>query len=220
MLPVSTRCPRSAPLGCLPADLPFLSGFSVRLLQHNEAGRGAELSELVLYNRKLLTFDDRTGIMFEVANFEDSGAGAAGSKAREADRPALIPRQLFMEGDGATDKGMKIEWATLKDGLLWIGSFGKEYTDSAGNILHANNLWVKVMSEKGVIQVRRRAQGFWRWAAWGRVRVGARLCSAVGACVVAQRGVAAVMDAAPAELCSYLSPSNICPTSAPHLTSS
>jgi soluble calcium-activated nucleotidase 1 len=140
-------------------------------LQHNEAGRGAELSELVLYNRKLLTFDDRTGIMFEVANFEDSGVGAPGSKAREADKPALIPRQLFMEGDGATDKGMKIEWATLKDGLLWIGSFGKEYTDSAGNILHANNLWVKVMSEKGVIQVRRSGRstpGRWARASIGR----------------------------------------------------
>jgi len=27
-----------------------------------------------------------------------------------------------------TDKGMKLEWATVKDDLLYLGSFGKEYT--------------------------------------------------------------------------------------------
>lgn len=75
---------------------------------HNEAGRGAELSELVLFQRRLLTFDDRTGIMFEVVNFRDSGATG---KDRA---PALVPRQIMMEGDGVTDKGMKIEWATVK----------------------------------------------------------------------------------------------------------
>lgn len=112
---------------------------------HNEAGRGCELSELVLFNKRLLSFDDRTGIVFEVQNFENSGATGASA-------PVIVPRQMFMEGDGQTDKGMKIEWATVKDGLLWVGSFGKEYTDNNGGILHANNLWVKVMSERGVIQ--------------------------------------------------------------------
>jgi hypothetical protein len=28
----------------------------------------------------------------------------------------------------STDKGMKLEWATVKDGRLVLGSFGKEYT--------------------------------------------------------------------------------------------
>jgi hypothetical protein len=37
----------------------------------NEAGRGAELSELVRYNGGLYSFDDRTGIMFEILNPED-----------------------------------------------------------------------------------------------------------------------------------------------------
>ena len=54
-----------------------------------------------------------------------------------------------MEGDGDTDKGMKIEWATVRDDTLWVGSFGKEYTDSAGGILHSNNLWVKAVSASG-----------------------------------------------------------------------
>ena len=32
----------------------------------NEAGRGCELSELVVYKNKMYSFDDRTGIMFEI----------------------------------------------------------------------------------------------------------------------------------------------------------
>lgn len=41
----------------------------------------------------------------------------------------LIPRHIISEGDGkSSSKGMKIEWVTEKDGRLWIGSFGKEYT--------------------------------------------------------------------------------------------
>ena len=122
---------------------------------HNEAGRGCELSELVLHHGHLLTFDDRTGIMFEVANFASSdaagapGGGKAGVRGAAARPPRLVPRQILMEGDGETDKGMKVEWATVRDDTLWVGSFGKEYTDSAGNILHANNLWVKTVSPAG-----------------------------------------------------------------------
>jgi hypothetical protein len=44
----------------------------------NEAGRGAELSELVRYNGGLYTFDDRTGIMFEILNPEDRSAAVTG----------------------------------------------------------------------------------------------------------------------------------------------
>ena len=122
---------------------------------HNEAGRGCELSELVMHHGHLLTFDDRTGIMFEVANFATSdaagapGGGKAGVRGAAARPPRLVPRQILMEGDGETDKGMKVEWATVRDDTLWVGSFGKEYTDSAGNILHANNLWVKTVSPAG-----------------------------------------------------------------------
>jgi hypothetical protein len=28
-----------------------------------------------------------------------------------------------------TDKGMKHEWATVKDGKMYLGSFGKEFTN-------------------------------------------------------------------------------------------
>jgi hypothetical protein len=42
----------------------------MRILEtkHSEAGRGAEFSELTVYNDRLLTFDDRTGDVFEILN--------------------------------------------------------------------------------------------------------------------------------------------------------
>jgi soluble calcium-activated nucleotidase 1 len=134
----------TCPPAC-PAAVPFLPALPPSApLQHNEAGRGCELSELVRYNGGLYTFDDRTGIMFEVLNPSDSNV-------RGAKAPAVAPRHIFMEGDGQTDKGQKIEWATVKDGLLYIGSFGKEYTDNAGNIANLNNLWTIVMNKEGSV---------------------------------------------------------------------
>ena len=99
----------------------------------SEAGRGMELSALVEYNRRLYAFDDRTGLAFEIV----------GSKA--------IPRFILMEGDGNTDKGQKTEWATVKDGKLYVGSFGKEYTNPDGSIKNTNNMWVSVIDGRGVI---------------------------------------------------------------------
>lgn len=46
------------------------------------AGRGMELSELVVFNGRLLSFDDRAGIVYEIAN----------------DR--AVPWILLMDGDG------------------------------------------------------------------------------------------------------------------------
>lgn len=99
---------------------------------HNEAGRGMELSELVNFNRKLYTVDDRTGIVFEVT-----------------EEPKVVPRWIIMEGDGMTDKGMKHEWATVKDGKMYLGSFGKEFTNKDGQVINTNNLWVTTVDEEG-----------------------------------------------------------------------
>ena len=44
---------------------------------------------------------------------------------------------------------MKFEWATVKDGLMYVGSFGKEYTNNRGEITHTNNLWVIVIDKAG-----------------------------------------------------------------------
>lgn len=52
-------------------------------------GRGMELSELVVFNGKLLTFDDRTGIVYEV--IDDS----------------VIPWVILMDGNGKSIKGIE-----------------------------------------------------------------------------------------------------------------
>ncbi|KAJ0400334.1 hypothetical protein ATCC90586_007793 [Pythium insidiosum] len=106
----------------------------------NEAGRGFELSELAWFDGKLLTFDDRTGIVFRLKHFEGG-------------RPVVaIPEHIVMEGDGLTGKGQKHEWATVKDGELYMGSVGKEFTDNDGNVLSDSNLWVAVMDKQGDVR--------------------------------------------------------------------
>ena len=76
---------------------------------------------MVKFHDTLYAFDDRSGIMFSIANPARSDA---------ADAPRLSPTHIFMEGSGDTDKGLKVEWATVKDGLMYVGSFGKEFTDN------------------------------------------------------------------------------------------
>ena len=46
---------------------------------------------------------------------------------------------------------MKLEWATIKDGSLVVGSFGKEYTDDEGHIVNTNNNWVITIDEQGIV---------------------------------------------------------------------
>merc|ERR1719410_2838189 len=106
---------------------------------HNEAGRGMELSELVLYQNRLLTFDDRTGTVFEVLS-KKSGQDTH-----------VVPRLVITEGEGDTDKGMKWEWATVKNNNLYIGSMGKEYTNPDGSVANTNNMWISIINLRGEI---------------------------------------------------------------------
>ncbi|KAL7684092.1 putative apyrase [Plasmopara halstedii] len=106
----------------------------------NEAGRGFELSELAWFGGKLLAFDDRTGIVYRLKHFES----VSKSKPLQA-----IPEHIIMEGDGINGKGQKHEWATVKDGELYMGSVGKEFTDNDGNIMGDGNLWIAIMDSNG-----------------------------------------------------------------------
>ncbi|EAA01797.3 soluble calcium-activated nucleotidase 1 [Anopheles arabiensis] len=102
------------------------SGFALK-------GRGMELSELVVFNGKLLTFDDRTGLVYEIE----------GEK--------VIPWVLLMDGDGRTSKGFKSEWATVKDQVLYVGSMGKEWTTSAGDFETHDPMYVKAVTVHGEV---------------------------------------------------------------------
>ncbi|GKZ01339.1 hypothetical protein MPSEU_001084900 [Mayamaea pseudoterrestris] len=108
--------------------------------KHNEAGRGAEFSELVIFNGRLLTFDDRTGDVFEILNTPDGNDSF------------VVPRFVITEGNGETDKGMKWEWATVKDDELIMGSMGKEYTHQDGTVKNRNNLWVGILNARGELR--------------------------------------------------------------------
>lgn len=91
-----------------------------------EGGRGAEFSELVMFGKRLLTFDDRTGLVCEI---------------REQNQ--LIPRQILMTGSGDERfKGFKSEWATLWGDRLVVGSHGKRPEEE----------WVKVVSRDYGVQ--------------------------------------------------------------------
>jgi soluble calcium-activated nucleotidase 1 len=99
-----------------------------------------ELSELTIYQKRLLSFDDRTGTVFEILSTADGGDSYA------------VPRFVITEGDGDTDKGMKWEWATVKDSELVLGSMGKEFTGPGGVIENTNNLWVAVLNARGELR--------------------------------------------------------------------
>lgn len=112
------------------AEVPLVSRLS-------EGGRGMELSELVYFYGKLLTFSDRTGVVYEV--LERDGK--------------LIPLWILADGDGGSEEGFKCEWATVKDDVLYVGSTGKAWQEaSTGYEASKSRLWVKKVSREGRIE--------------------------------------------------------------------
>lgn len=97
-------------------------------------GRGMELSELVTFNGRILTVDDRTGIIYELI----------GEK--------VIPWVILMDGEGHNTKGFKSEWATVKDHTLYVGSMGKEWTSGTGDYENDNPMFVKAVSTSGEVK--------------------------------------------------------------------
>jgi soluble calcium-activated nucleotidase 1 len=87
-----------------------------------EGGRGAEFSELVMFGKRLVTFDDRTGLLCEIRN-----------------QNQLVPRQILMTGSGDESfKGYKSEWATLWGDQLIVGSHGKSPAEEWVKLLDSN----------------------------------------------------------------------------------
>ncbi|TDG43530.1 hypothetical protein AWZ03_010036 [Drosophila navojoa] len=97
-------------------------------------GRGMELSELVTFNGKLLSFDDRTGLIYELINDK------------------VIPWVILLDGNGHNAKGFKSEWATVKQHTLYVGSMGKEWTTSMGDYENNNPMYVKAISMTGEVR--------------------------------------------------------------------
>ncbi|XP_028266964.1 soluble calcium-activated nucleotidase 1 isoform X2 [Parambassis ranga] len=100
----------------------------------SEKGRGMELSELVVFNGKLYSVDDRTGIVYHID----------GDKA--------VPWVILPDGDGSVPKGFKAEWMAVKDEHLYVGGLGKEWTTTEGVYVNNNPEWVKVVGFRGDVQ--------------------------------------------------------------------
>lgn len=98
------------------------------------SGRGMELSELIVFNGKLYSCDDRTGIIYEIKN------------------NVAIPWVILTDGDGNSPKGFKCEWFAVKDQHLYVGGFGKEWTSTSGELLNYNPQWIKRVSVTGEVE--------------------------------------------------------------------
>ncbi|MFI8739826.1 hypothetical protein [Stutzerimonas zhaodongensis] len=108
-------------------DIPEHEGGEFQLVSLiAEGGRGAEFSELAMFGKRLVTFDDRTGLVCEIR-----------------DQNQLVPRNILMTGSGdEAFKGFKAEWATLYNDQLVVGSHGKR----------ASEEWVKLLDRHYAVQ--------------------------------------------------------------------
>lgn len=97
-------------------------------------GRGMELSELVIFNGKLYSVDDRTGVVYQIENGK------------------VVPWVILSDGNGGETKGFKGEWCAVKDEHLYIGGLGKEWTTPDGNVINFNPMFVKRISTTGEVE--------------------------------------------------------------------
>ncbi|KAK6752230.1 hypothetical protein RB195_003573 [Necator americanus] len=100
----------------------------------NYKGRAMELSDLSEYNGHLLSPDDKTGLLYEIKD----------GKA--------IPWVFLNSGPGNTTKGMKAEWLTVKDDLLYVGGHGTEYRDKTGAVVSEDSMWIKTITKTGKVR--------------------------------------------------------------------
>ncbi|CAD5219041.1 unnamed protein product [Bursaphelenchus xylophilus] len=112
-------------------DWQYTYNYTSRL---NYEGRGMELSDLKTFNGYLYSVDDKTGVVFRLTT----------DKA--------IPWVINPDGDGFDNKTFKTEWMTIKDEHLWIGGYGKEYTNEDGSIRDNKPFYIKIIDRFGVIQ--------------------------------------------------------------------
>ncbi|CAJ0951957.1 unnamed protein product, partial [Mesorhabditis belari] len=97
-------------------------------------GRAMELSDLAVFDGKLVTVDDRTGILYHL------------------NKDQVHPWVLLNDGPGNTAKTLKGEWLTVKDQKLYVGGLGKEWTTTSGEYVNDNPMWVKIVDRRGAVE--------------------------------------------------------------------
>jgi len=101
-----------------------------------------ELSELVRFEDRLLAMCDYTGLVFKIDTVNP----------KPGNQPKVFQRWAIADGNGEKVKPCKIEWATVKDNVLYVGSIGKEWTDNHGNLQHRDSEWVKTIDSRGRVR--------------------------------------------------------------------
>jgi hypothetical protein len=61
-------------------------------------------------------------------------------------------RWAIADGDGHKAKPFKMEWATTKDGLLYLGSSGLPWVLDDGTVAHEDPMWVKTIDAHGTVR--------------------------------------------------------------------
>lgn len=97
--------------------------------------RSMELSELVRYNQVWYAFCDYSGLVYKI----------------EPSTGKTFQRWAIADGDGNEPKPYKSEWATVKDGAIWLGSIGFEWYGPNGELLHRNAEWIKTIDSHGLV---------------------------------------------------------------------
>ena len=115
------------------AEIEFESNAKEINSQYSYGDRGMELSDLVVFNGKLYSCDDRTGIVYEI-NLNTNQA---------------VPWVILPDGDGNAGKGFKCEWMTVKDKHLYVGGLGKEWTTTKGVLVNDYPQWIKIVGPLG-----------------------------------------------------------------------
>ncbi|ESO05491.1 hypothetical protein HELRODRAFT_77501 [Helobdella robusta] len=100
----------------------------------NNKLRGMELSDLVTFNGRLMTCDDKTGEVYELIN----------------DNKEVLSFAHLNNGDSRDNDAFKCEWLAVKDGKLHVGSHGREWIGDDGQSDESMK-WIKIVDTCGVI---------------------------------------------------------------------
>eukprot|EP00118_Oscarella_pearsei_P008893 m.48006 g.48006 ORF g.48006 m.48006 type:complete len:403 (+) comp33851_c0_seq2:45-1253(+) len=109
----------------------------------SEKGRGMELSDLVFFDGRLLSVDDRTGIVFGIRGFDRPDTNAEIS---------VVPWAILSDGPGWVSKGFKGEWMTRRDRHIYVGGLGKVWTTTTGEVRNTHPQWIKKVGVLGGIR--------------------------------------------------------------------
>ncbi|KAK6011519.1 Apyrase [Ostertagia ostertagi] len=102
-----------------------------RLRSMNFKGRAMELSDLSVFHNRILTPDDKTGLVSEIKDNK------------------MIPWVFLNSGPGNTTSPFKCEWMTIKNDVLYAGGHGTEFRSIQGEVVHRNNMWIKTIAPSG-----------------------------------------------------------------------